>query len=376
MYRDLLEMAARLRHRGYVSFRDLIVDASLFSAATTPPHFDDKRTDDAFRAEAGPLSVDFGRVLVRVRPGAARDTPAEVTLYPPSPDVVVENQATTSGGKKSRVVVESRPVQGRTVVRVSGRVPLSKARGVVFAKKIYQPGIFAAGLVRQALASQGVAVTGQVRFGSTPDGSKRLLRHVSPRLSEIVGDMLRFSINLTAELLLRHLDPAPASKRFEAGAARLASEVIRVTGLPGAEVRFENGSGLYDANRLSARAVGRLLEHALGSPLVPELLSGLARAGHEGTLEKRLAGLAFRGKTGTLDTAVTLAGVLEIDGVGRVPVVVLLQGDLAEQAEGSRAWIDALVANVERAIRRGPPMEAPPPPSTGAADGASAPTSP
>jgi|GEM_PF-3241497 len=383
LYRDLLEMAAQLRHRGRTTFRDLVVDGSLFSPGTTPPHFDDKRTDEAFRAEAGPLAVDFNRVLVRVRPGAAKGDPAEVTLYPPSPDVLVQNLGLTSAGKKGSIVVEAKPSQGCTVVRISGRVPLSRPRGVVLAKKIYQPGSFGAGLVRQALASQGITLTGVVRFGPTPAGAKRLLRHTSPRLAEIAGDMLRFSTNLTAELLLRHLDGAAEGKRFEAGAARLQAEVQRVTGLSEPEVRLVNGSGLYDANRLSARAIGRLLGHVLRGPRAPEVLTALARASGEGTLQKRLAGLAFRGKTGTLDASVTLAGVLELAGGGRVPVVVLLQGDLGGKAAACRTWIDGVVAKVAAALepdaaplRRDPSREAPPAPPKPAADGASAPTSP
>ena len=376
LYRDVLEMAAQLRHRGRTSFRDLVLDGGLFSAGTTPPHFDDKRTDEAFRAEVGVLNVDFNRVLVRVRPGAAKGAPAEVTLYPPSPDVVVESQATTSAGKKARVVVEARPAQGRTVLRVSGRVPLSKPRGVVFSKKIYQPATIAAGLLRQALASQGIALTGQVRVGPTPEGARRLLKHASPRLSDLVGDMLRHSTNLTAEALVRHLDPAASGKRFEAGVARLADEVRRVTGLDEPEVHLENGSGLYDANRLSPRAVGRLLAYVLHGARAPEVLAVLALAGGEGTLQQRLGGLAFRGKTGTLDGAVTLAGVLEIEGGGRVPVVVMLEGDLGGKADACRAWIDALVQRIDQALRRAPSTEAPRPPATSEGADASAPTSP
>jgi D-alanyl-D-alanine carboxypeptidase/D-alanyl-D-alanine-endopeptidase (penicillin-binding protein 4) len=382
-YRDLLEMAARLRHRGRASFRDLVVDGGLFSPGTTPPHFDDKRTDEAFRAEAGPLAVDGNRVLVRVRPGAAKGDPALVTLYPPSPDVEVQNHATTGAGKKGSVVAEARPAKGRTVVVVSGRVPLSRPRGVVLAKKIYQPGSFGAGLVRQALASQGVMLTGVVRFESTPAGAKRLLKHASPRLAEIVGDMLRFSTNLTAELLLRHLDEAAQGKRFGAGALRLQAEVLRVTGLPEGEVRIANGSGLYDANRLSARAVGRLLVHALQGSWASEYRAALARAGGEGTLHARLAGLPFRGKTGTLDQSVTLAGVLEPGDGSYVPVVVLLQGELAGQAGPCREWMDRLVSNVaaalapvEAPVTRDPPTDAPPPRPTDEADAVSAPTSP
>jgi serine-type D-Ala-D-Ala carboxypeptidase/endopeptidase (penicillin-binding protein 4) len=351
-YRDLLEIAARLHHRGHRSFRELVIDDGIFSEGTTPPHFDDKKTDDAYRAEVGAFSVESGAVRVRVRPGAKPGDRPRVSLYPPSAAVKVNNRGKTRAKGKSAVSVGSRTIKGQTHVDVGGRIPKSARAGVMARKKVYQVGAFAAEAFRQALASQGIKIREGVRFGERPKGGRRILRHASPPLIEILGGMNRHSNNFMAEMLLRQLDPAKAGKSFEAGAERVAAALRAMTGAGPKEIRVSNGSGLYDANRLSARAIGGLLSEALRSHWASEFAATLALAGREGTLKKRLTRLWFRGKTGTLNRAIALAGYLDVAGLGRVPVVVLLSGKLEGRAADCRTWIDRLVLKIHDKLAR------------------------
>ena len=351
-YRDLLEIAARLHHRGHRSFKELVIDDGVFSAGTTPPHFDDKKSDDAYRAEVGAFAVESGAVRVRVRPGAKAGDRPRVSLYPPSAAVKVNNRGETCAKGKSGVSVGSRSVKGQTTVDVGGRIPRSARQGVMARKKVYQVGAFAAEAFREALASQGIKIRQGVRFGERPKGGRRILRHRSPPLIEILGAMNRHSNNFMAETLLRQLDPASKGKSFAEGAARVAKALRAMTGMGPKEVRVSNGSGLYDANRLSARAVGGLLSEALRSHWASEYVTTLALAGREGTLKKRLSRLWFRGKTGTLNQAIALAGYLDVAGLGRVPVVVMLGGRLEGRAADCRAWIDRLVLKVHDKLAR------------------------
>jgi serine-type D-Ala-D-Ala carboxypeptidase/endopeptidase (penicillin-binding protein 4) len=358
-YRDLLHIASRLHHRGYRSFKDLVIDASVFSAGTTPPHFDDKASDDAYRGEVGAFSVDYNAVTVRVRPGKRVGDKARVSLFPPSPDIDIVNRSKTIGaktkkGRKARnsISLETRPVKGRTQVRVGGRIPVSHRAGISVRKKIYQPGSFSAGLMKRALSAAGVSIKGRVRFGRVPKGAKRLLRHDSQPLQVILGEMLRHSNNVIAETLLRQLDPAASGKGFGAGARELRRALAKASGEPIDSLRVTNGSGLYDANRLTVRAVGGLLERVLRSHWEAEYVGALALSGHEGTLKKRLKKFWFRGKTGTLNQSVALAGYLDVSGRGRVPVVVILNGKLAGRAGACRKWIDALVTKLHKQLAR------------------------
>ena len=46
----------------------------------------------------------------------------------------------------------------------------------------------------------------------------------------------------------------------------------------------DNGAGLSRSERISARALGQLLQHAYRSPLMPELIASLPISGVDGTL--------------------------------------------------------------------------------------------
>ena len=78
-------------------------------------------------------------------------------------------------------------------------------------------------------------------------------------------------------------------------------------------VRIVDGSGLSLLDRLTANALGGLLEIAWANPAVrPALLAALPVAGVNGTLQHRLSKPPARGrvlaKTGTTDNASSLSG--------------------------------------------------------------------
>jgi D-alanyl-D-alanine carboxypeptidase/D-alanyl-D-alanine-endopeptidase (penicillin-binding protein 4) len=361
-YRDLLGAAARLKARGVSSLREVVLDLARFGPGTTPPAFEAKGTDQSFRPEVAALAIEFGAVEVRVKPGAAEGAPVQVSLYPPGKGVKLDNRAVTSAEGKPGLRVRARGDQGVTLVEVSGNVrPGGKAR--TLRRRVWDPAAVAGASLVEALRTQGIAVRGKVRSGHIPPGTPRVVRHRSPSLAALLGEMNRWSNNFMAEALLRDLDPRPEGRTFEGGAEGLARALREATGADPSEVTVRNGSGLYDANRWSARVAGGLLLRALQGPWAPEWLACLALAGHEGTLEKRLSGLSFRGKTGTLDQVIALAGYLEgppSQGATprRLALVVFLQGSLKGKEDAARAWIDGLVRRL--AERLSPPPVSPP----------------
>ncbi len=98
-----------------------------------------------------------------------------------------------------------------------------------------------------------------------------------------------------------------------------AAESVRKA-LDGLEIRWEgvriaNGSGLYHADQVTARAVVDLLRAMARDPKGREFRASLAVGGVDGTLRGRLKGPDTQGKvfakTGTLDDVSGLAGYAE-----------------------------------------------------------------
>ena len=105
---------------------------------------------------------------------------------------------------------------------------------------------------------------------------------------------------------------------------------------------LENGSGLSRNERISAQALGRLLQTAYASPMMPELMSSLPISGVDGTLRRmqsRAAGSAHL-KTGSLSDVVAVAGYVLGTGGKRYVLVAIINHP---NAKAARPAIEALV---------------------------------
>lgn len=106
---------------------------------------------------------------------------------------------------------------------------------------------------------------------------------------------------------------------------------------------FDNGSGLSREERVTATQLGRLLQAAWTSPLMPEWVASLPVTGVDGTLRrgrgKASAGLAHL-KTGSLRDVSGVAGFVHAASGKRYVLVAIANHP---QAGAARPAIDALV---------------------------------
>src|SRR5690606_4629527 len=152
-----------------------------------------------------------------------------------------------------------------------------------------------------------------------------------------------------AETIFKSLSPEahriPASS--EAAAARVQAWLSEL-GLASDQTKILNGSGLFDANRLSAATLAQLLSKVYLDPaLGPDFVAQLAIGGVDGTLHSRFRDKKARGriraKTGTLRKVDALGGYV-LSSSGRLPLVfVVLVNGIDSQHGLVRARIDRAV---------------------------------
>jgi len=198
-----------------------------------------------------------------------------------------------------------------------------------------------------AAAQHGITVTGRVKSGGAGFEAE-LVRRESRPLSELVHALGKQSDNFVAEMLLKAMGRSGSEAGTSQKGAQVIQDMLRRLGALTPGTRILNGSGLYDANRISAFTLTRVLAHARKDPKVgPELLASLAIGGTDGTLASRLAAFksarTVRAKTGTLASVVTLAGYV----LGPTPLAFafLLNGVGGKVAE-SRRRIDIAVTKL------------------------------
>ena len=174
----------------------------------------------------------------------------------------------------------------------------------------------------------GGNIEGNVREGAVPPDARLFAVSPSPTLGDIVRDMNKYSNNVMARqlFLTLGLEAGHRPARPEDGATAIQDWLNR-RGLAMPELVLENGAGLSRQERMSATSLGRLLQAAWHSAVMPEFMASLPIAGSDGTMKKRVPGQGVVGqahiKTGTLDGVKSMAGYV-LDQQGRRWIVVCL----------------------------------------------------
>ncbi len=301
---------------------DLVADATWFRGLPHGAGWTADDLNDYYGAEISALSLEQNYAEVRVTPGAQVGGAAELALVQPHTGLVLDNEVGTSAAG-STPVLRVRRLVGETRVHVFGEVPLG-GRAANVDVTVPRPADWLAAGLKAALERRGIAVAGRVRSVRWPEppasnpGYVRLGEVVSPPLRELVARFMKPSQNLETDLVFAHVGelrrtPAdPAWRSSEDLAVAALQEFLQRQGLPAAEVRFEEGSGLSRNNLTTANATVALLTVMTQHRAADVFLAALPIAGVDGTLRRRMKGTAaegnVRGKTGSLRYANSLSG--------------------------------------------------------------------
>jgi D-alanyl-D-alanine carboxypeptidase/D-alanyl-D-alanine-endopeptidase (penicillin-binding protein 4) len=178
-----------------------------------------------------------------------------------------------------------------------------------------RPALAAAALFKRALKDAGVKVAGKSRQGIAGEPSVPIAHVASAPLWKILRYMDSWSDNFTAELVLKQLGATQGHGTSPGGAA-VVRKVLTEEGIPTANVRIVDGSGLSSKDRLTVGALLGILQNAWTDTSIKKpFQAALAVAGKTGTLRNRLLGFSTKGrvlaKTGTTDDSSALSGYVK-----------------------------------------------------------------
>jgi D-alanyl-D-alanine carboxypeptidase/D-alanyl-D-alanine-endopeptidase (penicillin-binding protein 4) len=205
------------------------------------------------------------------------------------------------------------------------------------------PGLYAADVFRTLCAAQGIDLPPGQALNATPAG-RTLARDDSDPLPDLLRDMLRFSTNLTAEVMGLASSGTPTLPASGAAMTGWARQTFRIG------ATFADHSGLGAAASASARDLTAILVRATASAhggLLPGILRDIGMRNDDGEV---IDGHRTRvvGKSGTLNFVSNLAGIIT-PPVGRPLAFAILCADpprrdaipldAREDPPGGRAWI-------------------------------------
>lgn len=353
---DLQAMAKSLAKAGIHQVADVLVDQSFFDAAFVPPAFEQQPDEwAAFRAPVSAVSLNRNVTTLNVKPAEAGQ-PASVWFDPPGLVDVTGSVRTDAKERTQNVKLTLKEAGTRLNALVAGAIsPTSPA--FHWSRRVEDPRLLAGYGLQAALLAEGIQISGKLSLGGE-DERTELLIHDSKPLAELLPELGKDSDNFYAETLLKDLGAmvkgAPATSAN--GAAVVLDYLREIEALePG--TRIINGSGLFDANRVSPHTLVATLRSAYLDPKMSRVfVDQLAVGGVDGTLKHRFAAFkksrAIRAKTGTLDQVIALSGyVFRQDGSSPVAFALIVSGIAGKHAE-VRKRVDDVVANVARELAR------------------------
>jgi D-alanyl-D-alanine carboxypeptidase/D-alanyl-D-alanine-endopeptidase (penicillin-binding protein 4) len=145
--------------------------------------------------------------------------------------------------------------------------------------------------------------------GTSPRSARRVTSILSPPMSSMLDTILTVSDDTGAELLTKLLGQRYEGTGSTTAGARVIRRDLAADGLPVAQLRNLDGSGLDAGDQVSCGLMVDALDY---DGTKGPIFAGLPIAGETGTLAERMNGTAAAGrvhaKTGTLDTVSALSG--------------------------------------------------------------------
>ncbi len=210
---------------------------------------------------------------------------------------------------------------------------------------VRKPELYAAEVFQTLARSHGIKLPRAEVETGRPDGTV-MVERVSPELRVILKDMLKYSTNLTAEVVGLTAATADGS-----GARTLMQSAQAMTDwarsvLGAGRARFVDHSGLGDASRISASDMVRVLVKVRGNGQLRGILKMIPMRDENGKVVEAHP-IKVRAKTGTLNYVSALAGYM-VGADGRDLAFAIFTADVPRREaldasdgdipEGARAW--------------------------------------
>lgn len=305
-----------------------------------------------YAAPVSALGLNDNAIDFRILPGASAGAPARITGEPATAAYRLQN-ATRTVAAGARQTVDFERGAGPGDVRAVGQIPLG-AGASTESFAVDDAARWTGTVFREVLESRGIGVgRGEVRVVSDPAASvsgraAALAEWTSPPLPQAIGPILLTSQNWFAEGLVKTMGREVQGRgSWEAGLALERDFLVRVVGIDPADFVLRDGSGLSANNRVTPRALARLLEYVRQTPRQAVVRAKLPVSGApDGSLRNRLTDLRGRvaAKTGYIGGVNSMSGFVTAEDGRELVFSVLGNG------EGSRAAVVAAIDDVVRAV--------------------------
>lgn len=256
------------------------------------------------------LTVNNNTIVAIIKGSTKLNLPASILIQEPLDYFKIINKTKTTR-KKTKLSASSKFENGNEFITISGNVKRNSSYNLkIF---ISNPSMYAAHLLLKLIKTNGINFNGEIKAGQLKIFSNRLCSINKP-LKDLIVPINKNSNNFYAEHLFIMLGGFYAKgygSPFDASKA--INTFLKSVNIYKPDFSIVDGSGLSRSNQFSTETLVNFLHYIYLNPLVfDEFYKSLSIPQTDGTLRNRFNKLyppdRLRGKTGTLNGVVSLAG--------------------------------------------------------------------
>jgi D-alanyl-D-alanine carboxypeptidase/D-alanyl-D-alanine-endopeptidase (penicillin-binding protein 4) len=315
------EWAAKLKQFGIRSIDGRIVgDGGSFEGKEYGRAWEWEDLTEGFAAPVSALQFNENLAGMDIKPGSTAGSPALITVAPLPNYLFVDNKVVTQAATKNNRI-EVTHDRSMEAVTLSGTLQLQSS-GIYRTVAVLFPIRYYLSALKQVLSEEGIDVsrcTTDESKGARTMTSSLLWTHASPPLSELLPPLMKMSLNLGMETLVRTLGLETRNEGTFAAGKEALEETLDRMGLKKESYSYADGSGLSRMNLVSPKAVIRVLKYMRQQESFAHFYDAFPIAGVDGTLAGRMKKTKAEGnaraKTGTFTNSSALSGyVKSMDG--------------------------------------------------------------
>jgi len=334
-----------LKSKGIDTLRGIFdLDTSFFKGSRKPEEWRKKFFDSWYGAEISPLSFNDNCALFEIKPGAKDGDTAQITIIPDIGYVKIKNGIKTAG-KRARYKYAMDPVKPE--ISFSGTIG-SKVSASTMVLPIRNPAAYFKAAFLKSLENSGIAYIEEqaVYRGKVIDS----IAYAGPPLKSLMDEINQRSQNLHAEVLLRNLGQYDRREGSTASGILSEKQFLNQAGLPVADFKIVDGSGLSPQNALKPGSLARLLTYMKKQEKGDIYFASLAIPGISGG-GKRL-NVEFkdkiRFKTGFIEGVHGLAGYIAADNNDTLAFALYLNNAEKVKEDVARNILDTLAGRIAK----------------------------
>ncbi|HTV94001.1 MAG TPA: D-alanyl-D-alanine carboxypeptidase/D-alanyl-D-alanine-endopeptidase [Verrucomicrobiae bacterium] len=316
------------------------IDASAMSGPELNPLWDPSDDNEDFQVPTSAVSLDDGTAEFRVY-GLSPGEPARVAVVPSSRDIRLTGAVRTATTDDSVIIAPQSP----NLFALGGDIPADTEEK--FWLPVHDMRTHVADVLQRMLHQAGITIAQPPQDSTAPLDTIVLWDHRSPPLRDLVRHMLFVSDNHYAEQLMRTLAVANDQAGTDANGLAIERTFLRSHGIPIDGLHSVDGSGLAEANRVSALTLAWILSDAQLRDRDTGLYLLLPAGGRDGTLTHYDFTTALgrvRAKTGHSSDASSLAGYVNTMHHGRVAFAFMINDSPGDPDSAFVSAVDALAA--------------------------------